>query len=333
MTRDDGTFELGNVGQGTYYVRVSFVGYVPQLISDVTITREEQQVDVGTVTLEQDAALLDEVQVSAEREYMEVGIDRTIYNTRGRYGGSASTNYGSGPWNAYANYSLRYSEWDREGWRFRENRYLDPITFLRQDMTGEQGGLSHNINTNNEQITEEGVTILTFENFDTEQSYGAELIGSLTFGDWLKSNASLNVYKRVTEAGSLSSELSNNALGFRTRLFATAEVGPGLKLQLSQSYRSPMSIPGGRIAAWLQTDVALQQEVLSGRGSLNLRVRDLFGAPNELIERDMERYYQEYYQERNSRGVQLSFRYTFSQGGSDRGGDNDGGRRRGRRGR
>jgi outer membrane cobalamin receptor len=178
-----------------------------------------------------------------------------------------------------------------------------------------------------ERITEEGVTILTFENFDTEESYGAELIGSLTLGDWLKSNASMNAYKRVTEAGTLSSELSNDAIGFRTRLSATAEIRPDLQLQLSQSYRSPMTIPGGRIAAEHRTDLALQQKVLSGRASLNLRVRDLFGAPNELIERDLERYYQEYFQERNSRSLQLSFRYTFGQDGDS----GDRGRRSGRR--
>ena len=742
MTQQDGTFTLGKLPLDAYYVRISFVGYVPQTTSDVRLAGNQRQVDVGTIALQQDAAMLDEVEVSAEREFMEVGIDRTVYNTRnqpitaggsgrdvlenipsveididgnlslrgsqgvtvylngkpapmsgdaltsflaglssddiervevipnpsasyrpegtsgilniilakdtdrgwggsvegsintrGRYGGSASTNYGGGPWNLYANYSLRYSEWDRNGWRFRENRYLDPLTFLEQDMEGERSGLSNHLNASidydfddrntlslttilsrrgndgdrlnryaeldaardvterytrttdgsdtdfsmdhrlsfkrtitprehefelelryeedhedeleryvaralpldepdalgvvndrqtvdeserereatieadyerplgerfrlelgyegemewvdnafyseslgeaggftpdvqlnntfqykeqthsaysvlggklgpfgaqlglrfegaltdfslittdetfdnnyfsffpslhlsyeltktntfkvsyskrvrrpsewqlnpfgdyddptsrrvgnpyltpeythsgelsyshlgerytitlspylrytvdeiswNEQITEDGVTILTFENFETEQSYGAELIGSLTLGDWLKTNASVNAYKQVTEAGNLSSELSSDALGFRTRLSATVNLMAGMKLQISQSYRSPMDIPGGRIAPWLQTDVAFQQEILSGRASLNLRVRDLFGAPNELIQRDLERYYQEYYQERNSRGVELSFRYTFSQrsGGESRGG-------------
>jgi hypothetical protein len=121
--------------------------------------------------------------------------------------------------------------------------------------------------------------------------------------------------------------LSNDAIGFRTRLSATAELRPDLQLQLSQSYRSPMDIPGGRIAAEHRTDLALQQKVFSGKASLNLRVRDLFGAPNELIERDLERYYQEYFQERNSRSLQLSFRYNFGQGGGNRGDRGRGGRR------
>lgn len=752
LSQADGAFVLDNIPEGTYYVRVSFVGFEPVLVPDVVVTGAGADVEVGTITLVGDTATLEELQVSAEREYMEVGVDRTVYNTqnqpvtaggsaqdvlenipsveididgnislrgsqgvtvylngkpapmtgealtsflaglasediervevipnpsaryepegtsgilnivlaqgvdrgwggsvngnvntRGRYGASAGVNYGQGPWSMFSNYSLRYSEWDREGWRFRENRYLDPLTYLEQDMEGDRSGLSHNVNTSidyapddrntfslsallsrrsndgdqlnsydeldaarnlterysrttagsdtdfsmdyrlsyervitpqeeelsvdvryeseredgierfaerafsivddaaagtivdrqfvdeaarereasfqvnyrrplgeaarlemgyqaeqewvdedfyseslddggvfapdaelnntfryteqmhsgygilggklgrfgaqvgvrveraltnfdlettgetfdndyfsvfpsahlsyeltrtntfkvsyskrvrrpnewqlnpfgdyddptsirvgnpyltpeythsgevsysrlgerytitlapylrytvdeiswHETITDEGVTILTFENFDTEQSYGAELIGSLTLGDWIKANGSVNAYKQVTQAGSLASELSNDALGFRTRLSATVEVRPGLKLQLSQFYRSPMDIPGGRIAARMRTNMALQQEVFSGRGSLNLRVRDILGAPDELIQRDMVRYYQEYYQQNNARSLQLSFRYTFSQSGG--GGDHgDRGGRGGRRGR
>lgn len=174
-----------------------------------------------------------------------------------------------------------------------------------------------------ETITDEGVTVLTFENFDTESSYGAEVIGSLTLGSWLKANASFNAYKQVTHAGNLSSELSSDAVGFRTRLSGTAEVMPGVEVQLSQHYRSPMDIPGGRIAAWTRTDFAVQMNVLSSRSSLTLRVRDLLGDPNRLIKRDMDRYYQEYFRQGDSRNIQLSYRYTFRQGrpeteGSDR---------------
>jgi hypothetical protein len=92
-----------------------------------------------------------------------------------------------------------------------------------------------------------------------------------------------------------------------------------------------MDIPGGRIAAEYRTDLALQQKVLGGKGSLNLRARDLFGAPNELIQRDLDRYFQEFFQERNSRSLQLSFRYTFGQSGGDSGNRGDRDRGRGRR--
>lgn len=181
-----------------------------------------------------------------------------------------------------------------------------------------------------ERITDEGVTILTFQNFDTESSYGAELVTSLSLGDWLKGELSANVFKQVTEAGNLASELSNDAIGFRSRLTGTVDVGAGLKLQLSQYYRSPHDIPGGRIAAATSTDVALRQEWMSGRVSVGLEVEDVFGREGFMIERDMERYYQEYFRDEQERNLQFSLRYTLP-GSRDRGGGERRGGWRGRR--
>jgi outer membrane cobalamin receptor len=175
-----------------------------------------------------------------------------------------------------------------------------------------------------EQTTPEGVTVLTFENFATEDSYGTELVGSLTLGKWLKGNASLNAYKRVTDGSNLSSELSSGALGFRTRASLTSELGRGVTLQLSQHYRSPMDIPGGRIASSMRTNAALKKELLSGRASLSLRASDVFSTTGFEMERDRERYYQVFSREANRRGLSLSFRYNFGREDKQRRGQQQG---------
>lgn len=169
-----------------------------------------------------------------------------------------------------------------------------------------------------EELNDEGVTILTFENFDSEESYGTELIGSLTLGQWLKGNASINAYKQVTDATNVASSLSSDALGFRSRLSLMATIQPGLILQLSQFYRSPMDIPGGRIDAFTMTDLALQQRLFDGRASVNLRASDVFNTMGFSLERTMEGYYQTFSREPNRRGLQLTFRYNFGQQERDR---------------
>ncbi len=747
---EQGRFSLTRLRTGRYVLRIGFVGFAAHVVPELTLTAEQPRVDVGTIALRPETAELDEVQISAEREFMEFGIDRTIYhpanqpvamggaasdlleqipsveididgnislrgsqgvtvylngkpapmrgealtsflrslaaadiervevipnpsarfepeggagilnivlkkergiglgggvqasiNTRGRYGASVNGHYGNGPVNAFANYGLRYGAWDSNGWRYRENRYLDPMTFLREEMESSSAGLSHNVNASvdyslgekstlsfatvlsrrgndgdsetsyleldeneypferyrrlrenedadlsmdyrldfrhvfqprvhelsiemryeddredesrlfthrtlplddptapgmlserqqitewdhdrelefdldyqrpltewlkaevgldsdlewsdnsffsetalaggefvpddrlnntftysqrqhsayavlsagagafgvqaglrfehattlfdlhttneafknrytslfpsvhltyklsdrsqlqasytkrvrrprerqlnpyggygdptsrregnpyltpeythsgelsyrllgqsytvtvspylrysvdqigwHERITDDGVTILTFDNFDTETSYGAELITSLSIRRWFKGEWSTNFYKQVTEAGSLAAELSNNAIGFRSRLSGTVDMGSGLKLQLAQRYRSPRDIPGGRINASTSTDIALRQEWMSGRLSVGLNARDIFGENGFLVARDMERYYQEYYQNRRERSVQLSIRYTFA-GKQPAGGGSRGGTRGGRR--
>jgi len=92
ITQDAGRFELTGVRPGTYYVQVSFIGMVPETIDDVTIGRGSRRVDLGTVALAPDTAQLDEVEVSARRDDIEFGIDRTRYTLRDQVvtaGGSA----------------------------------------------------------------------------------------------------------------------------------------------------------------------------------------------------------------------------------------------------
>lgn len=178
-----------------------------------------------------------------------------------------------------------------------------------------------------EELTEDGVTILTFENFATEDSYGAELVGSLTLGAWFKGNASFNAYKQVTDGSNLSSSLSSDAIGFRMRTSLTADIGWGVTMQGAQYYRSPMDIPGGRRDARIWTNVALQKEFLGERLTLNLRARDLFGVRTHVTERRTEEYYREYSRESDPRSVRMTLRYTFGKGAEGGGGRRGRGRR------
>ena len=89
----DGAFLIEGLRPGRYYVQVSFVGYLTEEISDVALLPGSFIADLGTVELMPDAQMLDEVIVEERREFMEVGIDRTVYNTRDQLvsaGGDAS---------------------------------------------------------------------------------------------------------------------------------------------------------------------------------------------------------------------------------------------------
>lgn len=92
ITGDEGRFELAGVQPGTYYVRVSFIGLMPETTDDITISRDSRRVDLGTIALGADTAQLDEIEVSARRDDIEFGIDRTRYTLRDQVvtaGGSA----------------------------------------------------------------------------------------------------------------------------------------------------------------------------------------------------------------------------------------------------
>ena len=81
VTDSSGNFVLSNIPYGVYTLRVSFVGYANKRLTDVRVTRSRPERELGTITLPQTTAELNEVTVSAERPAMNVQTDRTVYNT------------------------------------------------------------------------------------------------------------------------------------------------------------------------------------------------------------------------------------------------------------
>ncbi len=76
----DGTFAISGLRPGGYYARISFVGYTTRFI-DVAIRPESLNLTLGDITLLPDSSLKNEVAVTARRDFMSVGIDRTVYKT------------------------------------------------------------------------------------------------------------------------------------------------------------------------------------------------------------------------------------------------------------
>lgn len=162
-----------------------------------------------------------------------------------------------------------------------------------------------------ETIDDAGVTTLTFQNLDTSDSWGAEFIGTLQLGRRLTAYASFNLYKVVTDGSNVDSDLSNNAIGYSSRANATLNVRPGLDLQLSYFYSSPLDIENGRIAARQMTDLALRQKLLGDKASLSLRASDVFGTMGFHLWREDARFAQEVDRAFNAQQIGLSFSYNF----------------------
>ncbi len=78
-TAADGTFSIERLMPATYHVRVSFIGYESVNLPDVQIGANAR-VDLETIRLVQDASIIGEVEVAAERELIEQRVDRTVYN-------------------------------------------------------------------------------------------------------------------------------------------------------------------------------------------------------------------------------------------------------------
>ncbi|MDB5033382.1 MAG: TonB-dependent receptor [Chlorobi bacterium] len=163
-----------------------------------------------------------------------------------------------------------------------------------------------------------GVTTLTFENFDVSSSSGADLVGSLKVGEWLTMLGNLSAYRIVTDASNVEVGLGNDAFGWNGRISATVEIIPGLDFQGSYNYRGPIAIEGGRIESFSMADFALQKKLFDNQGKLGLRVSDPFNTSGFNIVRTDGGFTQESRRKWASRVVYLTFNYSFGGGGARR---------------
>ncbi|MBL0742701.1 TonB-dependent receptor [Chryseolinea lacunae] len=78
LTDSKGSFVLKDVKVGTYYLKVQFLGYEEKHVSGITLTKG-QHVDAGVIVLQANRALLDEIEVRAEKMGAYHQIDKQVY--------------------------------------------------------------------------------------------------------------------------------------------------------------------------------------------------------------------------------------------------------------
>ena len=77
---EDGKFKLPSVKAGDYILRITYVGY-QTLFRNLTLDKKQKQTDIGTVTLLEDAKLMDAAEVTARAAQVEMKEDTFVYNS------------------------------------------------------------------------------------------------------------------------------------------------------------------------------------------------------------------------------------------------------------
>ena len=80
ITNVDGSFLIENIKAGLYYLEASFMGYTSKKIENISITKRNETLDLGTIKLALGNAL-NEVVVNAERSTLINKIDRQVFDS------------------------------------------------------------------------------------------------------------------------------------------------------------------------------------------------------------------------------------------------------------
>jgi iron complex outermembrane receptor protein len=79
LTKQNGDFSLDNLPFGGFTLRIRFIGY-KAFEQKIIINTQNIEKDLGNIKIEPDAALLNEVEISADKGNMSMSIDRKVYN-------------------------------------------------------------------------------------------------------------------------------------------------------------------------------------------------------------------------------------------------------------
>nr|MBA3673014.1 TonB-dependent receptor [Gemmatimonadaceae bacterium] len=155
------------------------------------------------------------------------------------------------------------------------------------------------------------VTSINFKNLATSNSWGTDVNGQLRLGPKFTGFAGFNVFRMVTDGGSVNS-IGSDGVTWSTRLNGTTQLSPATSFQASWFYRAPMKIERGEFKAMQMVNLSLRQKI-SDRSTLGIRASDpfntgRFGARigNDDITQLSERSF-------GARAVFFTYQYVYGQ--------------------
>lgn len=160
-------------------------------------------------------------------------------------------------------------------------------------------------------VRSDSVTVRTFDNFDSQTAYGAELTSSLQFGEDVKANVSGNVFRRLTRGDALDDGAARTSVAFMGRANVTWTPRSDLRLQWSQFYRSPTTSGIGRRDAMTRASLSVEKTFWGEKGTLGLRVEDPFNTSEFGFRKQTEDFRERMTRDWDGRSLSISFSYQF----------------------
>ncbi len=78
ITDPNGNFNTSKIAEGNYYIEVSFMGYEDSHFNNLVIDRSNRRLDIGTIFLETSSQILEEVEITSQRNAVEFHIDKKV---------------------------------------------------------------------------------------------------------------------------------------------------------------------------------------------------------------------------------------------------------------
>ena len=122
----------------------------------------------------------------------------------------------------------------------------------------------------------DGYWASTWQNLNQGINYGVEVIVDQQINRWWKVNVSINAFDSYIEPTELIDEESSHMFRVDAKLNSYMTLPHDWTVQLSAQYRSPFEDLQTKMRASYWADLAVKKDVLDHRGTVSLRVSDVF---------------------------------------------------------
>ena len=160
----------------------------------------------------------------------------------------------------------------------------------------------------------DGYWASTWQNLSKGRNYGVELIVDYQILSWWKINASVNLFQSYIEGTALLNNEDRSAFRMSGKFSTFMTLPKGWTIQLSGQYRAPfMDLQTDMLASYW-ADLAVKKDVLQKRGTINLRIGDVFCTGGFGHNTDTEQLYRRMRSRRISPTITIGFSYKINNG-------------------
>ncbi|MCB0395715.1 MAG: TonB-dependent receptor [Flavobacteriales bacterium] len=161
-------------------------------------------------------------------------------------------------------------------------------------------------------LSDEGVSVVSFDNLAHGQLYGGELILTYSPKKWMRNTLTLNRWQNQLEDPALTDNLETTNRGWSAQLSSNMTLPKGWMAQVNGNYRSRMVVIQGILLPRYTVDLSVRKSILKKKGTLSFRVSDIFKTGLFAFEsKNLTNYDFSVDRRWESRQAWLSFSYNF----------------------
>lgn len=161
-------------------------------------------------------------------------------------------------------------------------------------------------------IDSDGVSTTQPYNLSTKDQFGVELTFSNELTKKWKVNGSFNYFRSILDGGILGEQYNADAFSYTGRLNSNIKLGKGINFQIMYNYRGARVTAQGTRKAMSFMDMGIKMDILKKKGSLNLKLSDVFNTRVFVMETFGEGFYIETRYRHASRVFFINFTYKIN---------------------